>query len=126
MEGEKKLPEGWIKLTFYFFRQQAKYLDTNDKVRQRNQADATNMQKGLEDALQGILFDNDKSVSDIRSVIVSQGPYVEPCIIIKAELAGKHTDEVLSLPQEVLDSWVRAGGTTKKVEDKWNEAEELF
>jgi Holliday junction resolvase RusA-like endonuclease len=79
------LPENYVKLTFFFWRQQAVYLDSADRRRHRNQADATNMQKGLEDALQGILFQNDRDIRDIRSVIVEQGPSIEPCIVIQAE-----------------------------------------
>lgn len=80
------LPEEYRSITFYFFRQQAQYIDMRDKVRTRNQADATNMQKATEDALQGVLFDNDREVRDIRSVIVQQGPHVlMPGVIICAE-----------------------------------------
>lgn len=84
-EGLPMLPADFTKLTFYFWRQQAVYLDAADRRRHRNQADATNMQKGLEDALQGILFENDRNVREIRSVIVEQGPKIEPCIVIQAE-----------------------------------------
>lgn len=86
----EKLPSDYTKLTFFFWRQQAVYLDAADRRRHRNQADATNMQKGLEDALQGVLFDNDRDIQDIRSVIVDQGPNVNPCIVIQAE---RFTDE---------------------------------
>ena len=86
------LPEGFTKLTFYFWRQQATYLDAADRRRHRNQADATNMQKGLEDALQGILFENDRDIRDIRSVIMEQGPNVEPCIVIQAEYFDRDTN----------------------------------
>jgi Holliday junction resolvase RusA-like endonuclease len=92
LSGASKLPENFTKLTFFFWRQRAAYLDAADRRRHRNQADATNMQKGLEDALQGILFDNDRDVRDIRSVIMEQGPKVEPCIVIQAEPAQEQID----------------------------------
>lgn len=86
LSDAQMLPPDYVKLTFFFWRQQAVYLDAADRRRHRNQADATNMQKGLEDALQGILFENDRDVRDIRSVIVEQGMNVStPCIIIQAE-----------------------------------------
>lgn len=81
---EEPLPSGEYRLRFFLWRQQAKYLDDKDRVKHRNQADATNMQKALEDALQGILFDNDRNVRHIGSVIMAQGPEVEPCIVICA------------------------------------------
>lgn len=128
LEGVKKLPEGQYKLTFYFWRQMAKYIDAADRVRQRNQADATNMQKGLEDALQGVLFNNDRDVQDIRSVIVEQGTNVKPCIIIKAEIAGDFSTELASLPMDVLEKVVRGTGNPFQTsgDDKWETADELF
>lgn len=86
LQDTEKLPPGEYKLTFYFWREMAMYLDAADRKRHRNQADATNMQKGLEDALQGVLFDNDRDVREIRSVIVSQTRDTEPAVLIKAEL----------------------------------------
>ncbi len=83
--GVPMLPSDYTKITFFFWRQQAVYLDSLDRRRHRNQADATNMQKGLEDALQGILFENDRDVQDIRSVIIEQGLNITPCIVIQAE-----------------------------------------
>lgn len=127
MEGVSKLPpSAGYKLTFRFWRQQAKYIDMNDHVRQRNQADATNMQKALEDALQGILFDNDRQVADIRSVIIDQGPKVTPCIIIEAELAGNMADELESIPVSVLEQMIRGEVVQHPQGGKWESAEELF
>jgi Holliday junction resolvase RusA-like endonuclease len=85
LAGTKFLPEDYTQLTFYFWRQQATYLDSADRKRSRNQADSTNMQKGLEDALQGVLFANDRDVRSIRSVIMEQGPRATPCIVIEAQ-----------------------------------------
>lgn len=92
LQDAEKLPSDYTKLTFFLWRQQAAYLDSADRRRHRNQADATNMQKGLEDALQGILFDNDRIVQDIRTVIMEQGPNVEPCIVIQADRKASELD----------------------------------
>lgn len=70
-----------IDLEFYFWRNLAA-TDLIERKGRRNQADATNMQKALEDALQGVLFPNDRAVRSIRSVIVEQGADVEPAILI--------------------------------------------
>jgi Holliday junction resolvase RusA-like endonuclease len=56
----------------------------------RQPADATNIQKALEDALQGVLYENDAANREVRTVLVDQSttsvshiaiqiqPYVEP------------------------------------------------
>lgn len=67
-----------------------------------HRADATNMQKALEDALQGIIFENDRQVVDIQTVIVAQREDVEPLIVIEWGLAGG-----AFLPQYILDATVR-------------------
>lgn len=128
MEGVKMLPGDHYKLTFYFWRQQARYIDMEDHIRQRNQADATNLQKGLEDALQGILFANDRDVQDIRSIIVEQGPKVIPMIVIKAEIAGDYSNDLATFPMDILEQMIRGTGNIHVAsgDDKWESAEELF
>lgn len=125
----KMLPDDFRKLTFYFWRQQARYIDTKDRIRQRNQADATNMQKALEDALQGVLFKNDREVRDVRSVIVDQGPHVkEPGIIIRADRVYE-SDYANSITQEIPKHYLNMlfdRTEPQETDDKWETAEELF
>lgn len=92
--------EGEIELIFYFWRQLPIYeVGEGKSTRQAAQADATNMQKALEDALQGILYENDKDVRSVRSVIVAQGNECSPCILI---CAGTYADsEELDTVQDV-------------------------
>jgi len=73
--------DGPIELEFYVWRQQAVYAGTKRKV-QKHQVDATNVQKALEDALQGYLYSNDREVHQISTTIMVQGPDVEPRILI--------------------------------------------
>lgn len=122
LAGVEMLPPEYRKITFYFFRQQAQYIDMRDKIRTRNQADATNMQKATEDALQGILFDNDREVMDIRSVIVQQGPHVlMPGVVICAEefVVPELPDDVMlelvnrSNPRPSKNVWPPPGGITR-------------
>lgn len=69
-----------IQITFWVWRE----LDqSDDKTNQRNVADATNMQKALEDALQGILYKNDKRNVDIRTIVVEQSKDTFPNIQIE-------------------------------------------
>jgi Holliday junction resolvase RusA-like endonuclease len=79
------LPEGEYRLEFYFWRQIASYTDTGGVRRHRNVADTTNLQKATEDALQDVLFKNDRNVKSILSVIVEEGPEVAGQILIRAE-----------------------------------------
>lgn len=75
------LLEGEYILTFYFWRR----LDSHESGR-KHQADATNLIKATEDALQGVLFDNDRAVRDVRGVIVEQHAEARPFVVVKAEM----------------------------------------
>lgn len=75
---------GTIGLTFYFFRSIEK-MSYGAKVSSAHIADATNLQKGLEDALQGILFVNDNQVVSVESHIISQDDSTVGQIIIELD-----------------------------------------
>lgn len=88
-EVEHQLDEDWapledeIALEFFFYRR----LDSQERATKRRSrshiADATNMQKAVEDALQGVLFVNDSQVVDVRSVIVRQDEDADPCVAVR-------------------------------------------
>lgn len=63
-----------ISLRFYFWRRRDDYETHQGRRHRTHEADLTNLQKATEDALQGILFDNDKDVVDIHSVMIDQSP----------------------------------------------------
>jgi Holliday junction resolvase RusA-like endonuclease len=46
-------------------------------------ADATNCQKATEDALQGVLYENDKSNRHVTTVICEQTPLTFPAIMVR-------------------------------------------
>lgn len=81
---------GDIRLWFFFWRQ----LNLNEMFEGKNTrthvADATNLQKSTEDALQGVLFANDRNVRDARSVIIAQSDDTEPAILIG--IGGYHDE----------------------------------
>ena len=80
--------EGPLDLRFFFWRQLPDYT-TDDEVRARkHHADATNLQKALEDALQGVLFKNDRDVRHIETWVMAQGKDVAPLIVIQMRPAG--------------------------------------
>lgn len=53
-----------------------------------NVADATNLQKATEDALQGLLFTNDRHVQSATSHIVAQAADVAPQLFVHVRAAG--------------------------------------
>lgn len=71
-----------IELQFYFWRR----LDTLDRQSGRkatdHRADATNLQKALEDALQGVLFANDRNVVHVNTWVIEQEATTTPRILI--------------------------------------------
>lgn len=75
-------PDMRLKVTFAFWRQLDSYTKDTGRTASRNVADVTNMQKALEDALQGVLYVNDRNNKNVKSLIIEEGPDVEPCIII--------------------------------------------
>lgn len=92
----KPSPKGRrINLFFYFWRDMPTY-EGDSKLVYKNQADATNLQKATEDALQGILYANDRDVVHIESTIVEQGPGVESRIVVRME--------------EPMNAWAFLGG----------------
>lgn len=82
-----------VSLEFRLWRQRAQYQGPSGRMVRKSQADATNLQKALEDALgegtingervPGILFKNDNQVQDIRTVIEEQGYDTDSKIIIR-------------------------------------------
>jgi Holliday junction resolvase RusA-like endonuclease len=92
--------EGKIELRFYFWRRRDEYNTPQARTHRKHEADLTNLQKATEDALQGILFKNDKDVSVIHSWMVQQGPDVEGCVIIAIRAAENNG---VSLPLVVMD-----------------------
>lgn len=88
------------KIVFYLWRALEQADVGMDRKRRAHQADATNMQKALEDALQGILIGNDRDVDDIRTVLVEQGPDVEPGIVVQIN----DSLDKMHLPRQVQEA----------------------
>lgn len=85
---------GKTKLTIYLWRQRAEYQTHQARTVRKHEADATNMLKATEDALQGIFYKNDKDNSDVRCVIVEQDEDVIPKIVIHIEPFFFSTSEI--------------------------------
>lgn len=94
--------EGKIQLKFWFWRNRAEYTTPQARTHRKHEADVTNLQKATEDALQGVLFKNDKDVVDIHSIMVAQGPDVQGKIVIYCEkFAMSERGLTSNLPEEV-------------------------
>lgn len=73
---------GPIELRIFLWRRRDEYQTPQARTHRKHEADATNMQKAIEDACQGVLFKNDKDVKYIRTYCVEQGPDVTPLIVL--------------------------------------------
>lgn len=128
---DHELIEGKVKLEFFFWRNRAEYSTPQARTHRKHEADATNLQKATEDALQGILFKNDKDVNDVHSVIVEQGPDIPGRIVI-AVTESQDLPEVMSIfPQHVYDLLDALDGQGSQLEfnfndDEYNSSEEIF
>jgi Holliday junction resolvase RusA-like endonuclease len=65
-----------------FWRQLDSYTSGTGRETKRKVADATNMTKAIEDALQDILYKNDRQVKHSEGEIIMEGPDVSPRILI--------------------------------------------
>lgn len=83
--GQQPMIEGQHMLRMYFWRNRAEYTTPNQRQHRKHEADVTNMVKSTEDALQGILFGNDRDTRRVMGEIVEQGPDVAGRIVIVIE-----------------------------------------
>lgn len=74
---------GVLDITFFFWRNRAEYKTPQSRSHRKHEADATNLQKSTEDALQDLLYKNDKDNHHVESYIIEQGPDVTGKVVIK-------------------------------------------
>lgn len=96
---------GPVALHFYFWRNRAGYKTDRQQKARAHDADLTNLQKACEDALQGVLFNNDRDVVEVHSYLVEQGPDVTSRIVIGIEpvIDIRLPADVLAVMQESSD-----------------------
>jgi Holliday junction resolvase RusA-like endonuclease len=114
--GNQELQKGQHVLHLYFWRRRADYTTPQARTHRKHEADVTNLQKATEDALQGVLFANDRDVREVHSYLMAQGPDVEPGIVIG--LAPYYEQP---LPQAVLEL-MRGEQVSESEEDVWERA----
>lgn len=95
--------DGPIVLRFYLWRQLPAYKTERERMARKHQADATNMQKALEDACQGILFLNDRDVVHVETWIMEQKHDTEPLIVIDVDsFEGMPYPPVVMTPDTII------------------------
>jgi Holliday junction resolvase RusA-like endonuclease len=95
------LIEGKVRLVMFFWRRRDDYETPQARHHRKHDADVTNLIKATEDALQGVLFKNDKDTNDIRGVLVEQGSNVTPRIVIGIEPSPEIPDAAIYLPDDI-------------------------
>lgn len=93
---------GKLSLTCWFWRNRAEYENPQARRYRSHDADATNLLKSTEDALQGLLYDNDKDNVHVQGYIVAQGPNVQPAVIICLKPAPGVADMMRLIPPEIF------------------------
>jgi Holliday junction resolvase RusA-like endonuclease len=74
---------GEVEVQLYIWRKLETAKNFGGRDRKAKTSDATNIQKATEDALQGILIENDRNVRRISTEIVAQNENTESCIVVR-------------------------------------------
>lgn len=94
-----------VELKFYFWRILEEWENLQSgRTNHDHDADTTNLQKGTEDALQGLLIKNDKQVKACSGVIIHQGSELSMntgLVIIRMSNPHDHESEI---PSKVWDN----------------------
>lgn len=77
--------QGLVEVQLFIWRQIETMKVSGKRDRIGKPADATNIQKATEDAIQGILIENDKNVRLISTHVVEQSSTVTPCIVLRVK-----------------------------------------
>lgn len=92
--------EGEVEVKFYIWRRIEEYKTKGGRAASSHAADATNIQKATEDAIQGVLIGNDRYVLAPSSVIMSQDKDIDGLVVIRIRPVQDHESEI---PTHVWD-----------------------
>lgn len=110
-EGDPLIFDCQVSLTLYLWRAMSEYATPQARTARNHEADATNMLKATEDALQKIVYKNDKDNRRVTSEIVEQSFTSVSRIIIHVETyTGLNPDEI---PQSV---WAQIDDTQSELQ----------
>lgn len=124
LSDEEPLPLGEYDLMFYFWRRLDSYETQSGRKHKRHWADVTNLQKGCEDALQGVLFDNDRRVRRVTSEVVAQNETIKPCIVICASMYENSFIDLI--PEEILAKVYKPEALETVSNNSWPPTEGAF
>jgi len=94
----ESLGKEWdVELTITFWRDLTPFKRSDGRTGRARKADVSNMVKSTEDALQGILFDNDRQVQSASGIIAHQAMDIEPLLLIELSVVER-SDELLRRP----------------------------
>lgn len=79
-----------LEVYFWFWRQIEEVRTPTGRISHSNYADSTNLQKAAEDALQGVLYTNDRSNLRVGGEIVSQSQDTKPGLVVRWRLYESH------------------------------------
>lgn len=99
------LVEGEVEVRLYVWRQIEHLKVSGGRDRKGKSADATNIQKATEDAIQNILIENDRNVRRISTEIVSQSEDTEPRILVHVLPYVKREIHVPAYVQDCSPGW---------------------
>lgn len=105
--------EGQAFIQAWFWRNRAEYTTPNQRKHRKHEADGTNMLKAIEDACQGVLFNNDRDNQAGAWWIVEQGAEVEGKILLRV---GTYIERPL-IPADVYSKLLEP--REKKDDNSW-------
>lgn len=111
-------PKGtFLAVTFAFWRQLESYEDgATGRRGRRHYADATNLLKAAEDALQGLLYANDRDNRQVMSAVVESTATTEPMLMVCLEPHEKHNDTSLGAWAHAIEN---GNGVADKSKTVW-------
>lgn len=110
-EQNATMIEGSFKMKIFFWRRMEEYLNEKDRKARSHEADATNLQKALEDGCAKVLFPNDVENKWVESVLVEQNFTcdgkiifsIEPVIDDQLQFATLEIPDFFMQPPDQLD-----------------------
>jgi Holliday junction resolvase RusA-like endonuclease len=109
--------EGQFELTIWFWRERSEYTTHQARTHRKHEADVTNLYKATEDALQGILFDNDRDNVHTEAFMMEQGEEVHGKVVVR--IRPMHHAGLMTMPPEtpvrILD-WMRGADEQDEID----------
>lgn len=109
---------GEVEITLYIWRAIESARNFGGRDRKAKTSDATNIQKATEDALQGVLIENDRNVRRVTTEIVEQKEGIQSCILVRVR--PYEPLKTTEIPNDVWNSVDKARGIPLADELPWS------